>query len=550
MKYIYTLLLVLIPFASQAHEGMFSEPIKCGTCMPPQETNSIIKICSFDYTMRHIMDETYTSPSGKFLIHYDISGDHAVENVDKNENGVPDYVDSVAYYADFAYQKEVVEMGYYSPLPEPGGTNDLYDIYLYELGKSARLYGLTQSDRSIALDEGDKGYSKYHSFIAIDNDYSPKDSISQGDKLVKAYTTDGIEALKVTMVHEFHHAIQYMYGNMPMGALFAEMTSTYMEHKFFPEIKDYYQYVNYLFASLYRYPFGIDNYKAGYAFSIFAQFLHDNYGDDVLKRAWELVDEINDKRISYVEAIDMALNEINEDIETAWKNFQPYMYFTGSRAIEGQYLDDAKDLPEIDFYQQQEFSNGSSFSSGILSQMEQRCVRFMLKSQDASNDTLDIMMTNLDFEHSGVISDVKSSYNLLCGFDNFPGATNEQNKNVFWKKEDPKEITYFIPYLGKGNKAVFIDYAFPNPYIPRQHPNIFIPIPEISDLYNQINIVVFSSNMQEVFSGSYDFEFLDNNRVVIDISDRAKDLQSGVYLYKISTKENDYLGKFVVKDTE
>jgi hypothetical protein len=550
MKYIFSILAFVFPVLVYAHSGSSVEPVKCGTCLSHQEIRNMVQICNFDFAKRHIMQKTYTSPSGKFLIHYDISGEHAVAAKDANANGVPDYIDSVAYYADYSYQKEVIELGYYSPMPEPGGINDLYDIYIYELGKSAKLYGLTQADRAIQLPSGDNGYDKFHSFIAIDNDYSPSDSVLVDNRLVKAYTTDGIDALKITLIHEFHHAIQYVYGNITFGTLYAELTSTYMENRFFPEIKDYYQYVKYLFESLYKYPFGKDDYKAGYAYSIFGQYLYKNFGDNLLRRSWELIDEINNRKISYVDALDSAFREQGTDFLTEWKNFQPYMYFTGSRALGDLYLEDAKYLPEVKFYQIQAFDNGRSYSSGVLSQLEQRCVRFVLKYSNASNDTLDIFMTNLDTKHAGTISDYKSNYNLQCSAQEFDNAINEQGKDVYWSKEDPDNITHFIPYLGKGDKSVFVDFAFPNPYIPGKHQGMYIPVPEINNLYNKINVVVFSANMQEIFAGTYDFVFMDNNQVVIDISDEAKDLQSGVYLYKISTPENDYLGKFAVKVVE
>lgn len=550
MKHILLLIILFTPSILQSHSGQHRNTIKCGTFMPHGEQKKLIQICDFDFTMRHIMDKKYQSPGGKFLIHYDTEGVHAVDMVDQNSNGIPDYVDSVAYYADFAYSNEVDEMGYYSPVPEPGGTSDLYDIYLYELGKGANLYGLTKSDQSIGVPPNDKGYKKFHSFIVIDNNYSPADSTEQDGNMIKTYKTDGIDALKITLVHEFHHAIQYVYGNMPNGALFAEMTSTSMEYRFFPEIKDYYQYVDYLFESLYKYPFGVDDYRAGYSYSIFAQYLYKLFGDDLLRRSWEIVDETNDKRISYVTAIDLALKENGSDFETIWKEFQPYIYFTGSRAQGTTYLDDAAELPEIKFYQTQETLNGTVYSSGQLKPLEQRCIRFTLRYENSSSDTLDILLTNLDLDDYGYNPPSYWNYNLRCSAEHFDGATNEQNKDVFWQSEDPNDICYFLPYLYKGNKAVFLDFAFPNPYIPRQHTNMFLPVPKVNNLYTDINVVVFASNMHEVFSGTYPFDIMEDGKVVVNISDKARDLQSGVYLYKISTEENDYFGKFVVKDTK
>lgn len=359
MKYIILLFSMFFPLAMFAHDGTLQETIKCGTFLPQETHQKLNQVYNFGFNMRSIMDQTYSSPSGKFLIHYDLEGLHAVDPTDNNSNGIPDYVDSVAFYADFVYQKEVEELGYYSPLPEPGGKTDQYDIYLYELGETVRYYGLTQSDGYLPTEPGDNGYRKFYSFMVIDNDFSITDStadVQNGDTVkLRTYHTFGYDALKITLAHEFHHAIQYVYGNITYGTLFAEMTSTFMEYRFFPEIKDYYQYVNRLFKSLYAYPFGVDNANAGYAYSIFAQYLDKKFGDKLLRRSWELADEINDRQISYVEALDLALAEEGTDFETIWADFQPYIYFTGSRAQEDKYLADAAELPEIKFYQDLDF---------------------------------------------------------------------------------------------------------------------------------------------------------------------------------------------------
>jgi hypothetical protein len=43
---------------------------------------------------------TIASPSGKFLIHYTKYGNDRVDSTDKNQNSIPDYIDSVCYYFD------------------------------------------------------------------------------------------------------------------------------------------------------------------------------------------------------------------------------------------------------------------------------------------------------------------------------------------------------------------------------------------------------------------------------------------------------------------
>ncbi|MEX0595333.1 MAG: hypothetical protein WD512_02455, partial [Candidatus Paceibacterota bacterium] len=51
--------------------------------------------------------ETYISSNNKFSISYDTTGNNAVPVVDKNINGVPDYVEWVAEAADSSYNYQV-----------------------------------------------------------------------------------------------------------------------------------------------------------------------------------------------------------------------------------------------------------------------------------------------------------------------------------------------------------------------------------------------------------------------------------------------------------
>ena len=55
------------------------------------------------------------SPDGRFMIHYNKTGGHAVNPTDADQNGHPDYVDTVADVFDEVWRKEVVDLGYRPP---------------------------------------------------------------------------------------------------------------------------------------------------------------------------------------------------------------------------------------------------------------------------------------------------------------------------------------------------------------------------------------------------------------------------------------------------
>ncbi len=158
---------------------------------------------------------TYTSPAGYFTLTYSTSGGNAVPSADVNPaNGVPDYVERVAEYADSSWNAEIVHMGFEAPVVG-GGT---YAISFQNMG----AYGYTVSTG---------GGSSY---IVVENDFAgfPSNSDPDGNQL---------GAAKATVAHEFKHASQMNTGSW--GG-WEEMDATWMEDMVFDDTNDYYNYLS------------------------------------------------------------------------------------------------------------------------------------------------------------------------------------------------------------------------------------------------------------------------------------------------------------------
>ena len=90
-----------------------------------------IRKCSIVNNEDRIRPNTQTnalSPTGDFLIHYDIAGQHAPSLDDINNNGIPDYIDEVGIIADSAKYVIVDIMGF---LPLILDSDGIYDIYIH-----------------------------------------------------------------------------------------------------------------------------------------------------------------------------------------------------------------------------------------------------------------------------------------------------------------------------------------------------------------------------------------------------------------------------------
>ena len=150
---------------------------KCLTYIPQEQKSKVKDKLMVINPRKNGLQCKLESNSAKFMIHYDTSGVNAVQKIDSNKNGIPDYVDSVSYYFDYVYNEYINKMGYLSPYPEDvGGGSAHYDVYLIELGignYGETSYGFTEAEYEILPR---RNFPRYNTFILIDNNFSPTDS--------------------------------------------------------------------------------------------------------------------------------------------------------------------------------------------------------------------------------------------------------------------------------------------------------------------------------------------------------------------------------------
>jgi len=98
------------------------------------------------------------------------------------------------------------------------------DIYLKELGASS-VFGFA------AVDPGQDRQSQ-HSYLVIDNDFDPG----------QYGGADALESLRVTLAHEYAHALQYGYDVLADGWHY-ESSAVWMEQQIYPQIKDWLRFL-------------------------------------------------------------------------------------------------------------------------------------------------------------------------------------------------------------------------------------------------------------------------------------------------------------------
>jgi len=286
-------------------------------------------------------DKSQLSASGYFMLHWDENGSHAVPIEDLSGNGLPDYIDSAAVIFEKVRDIAVNQMGYQPPYSSDGNPTIPYHIYFTNMS----YYGITRPDY---VDIPSLPGINYPSYIEVENDY-------------KGFPTPGLNGLRVTAAHEFHHAIQLGYNVRWDDSYFYEMTSTWMEEVIYPEINDYLNYLNDFFNSLSNTQFNQYSGFYPYANSLYLQMLQANYGIDIVKIIW---DHMNSE--SPIPAINSALNTLNTTWLSSLGEYGLWLYYTGDRTMPDQFFSDAEYFPQVRIRAIDQYEFEEEFSENIV----------------------------------------------------------------------------------------------------------------------------------------------------------------------------------------
>lgn len=474
------------------------------------------------------------SPGGFFKIHYTNTGTDRI-GYDLN---------LFAQALDSAYNYEVNFLGYPPPPADFGAGGDgRYDIYVKHI---SGLYGYTQFEEEIQA-----GTQRFTSYMVVDNDFP-------------WYTAQGkqpIDAARVTVAHEFHHAIQG--GNYIFRAddtFFYEITSTAMEEFVFDSVNDYYLYMDDYFQSPSR-SFPNNN---GYNLAIWNIFLKDRYGFDILKRQWELMP--TNRALT---AISKSIEEKGSVFEFELTLFGLWSYFTNHRSVSGSYFEEAAFYPQITptavtgFTPPSQNFNISDFPAANY---------FLRTFNPASGDTIVAIFGNGDYQKAlgTTINPLFANYNLHSDttsgdykIGDFYSASFNAENNPFWKQA---EIINNIPLTGDSIhivKDITVEISpFPSPYrynnqnrksgesirFPvdiETNKEVDVNIYTISmDLVNSFTRFTKPHNLKDATSDIYkQISIIEWDKPVDQNGDN---LPSGIYIYAVKDGNYYKTGKFVI----
>jgi hypothetical protein len=524
-----------------------AESGKCGTSdliyarlhwneLSMQKRTAIQKILS-----RPVKQKDRPSRSGRFRIHYDTTGFDApsmitsAPNSHKIPNSVEQYIDSVSAYFDFAWKLEVDTLGYLAP-PSDGtqGGGPEYDVYVSQRGLND--FGLTNWDESVdIITSGSR--KTYSTFIEIDNAFFE-------------FRTPGMDGLRITAAHEFHHACQV--GNYGIwdntivpnyDFYFYELSAVYMErvaysgiHDFYFDLPAYFQRFRDSQSRSMSFSTYTQQYP-GYERSVWAQYLSQRFGRDFMRQVWTGV--ISDPVLI---STGKVLQRYGTSLESEFAQFSLWNYYTADRAQSGKYYDDAANWPRFVPNVALTFGGlSSSVSSSGLPLSTQFC-EFAL-----TGDTVTAILVNTNSASAVVLNPPSTAYQLLL---TTAGATPPyqvvgKGITLSFLPDDPSQWRTFYLKSSTSSIASVVADPFPNPVRVSHDSKLNLPLGGSTE--KRAVVYFLNAALELVLSREYVVTDLFGSRMLsVPASDLRDGIPSGVYFVKATCGDKEFQWKVAI----
>jgi hypothetical protein len=471
--------------------------------------------------------------AGNYRIHYDTTGVNAPAMLDASYQRIPgshrQYVDSVAAIVNYVASYETNVLGYLPPPPDNGaGGGPEYDIYILELG--SLYYGLTTPETPIN-NKPDGG--TFTTFIEIDNDFN----------FVFPDSNKGMPALRVTLAHEHHHAIQIgNYGFWGNDVYFYEMTSVWMEDVVYTNVNDYHQYLRFSDSQFRRpdIPFTSNGFIM-YSRAIWSHFIAKRYGRDAMRHSWE---EVRNARP--IQAIDNALHNepYSSSFRQAFSEWSLWNFFTGPRADTSSYYPEGNSYPPMT-QAPVGFSPPSRSIAGSLEALTARYYQVL-----GMPDTLTLVLSNINFAAALGNSTLPFPYTYLLNTQQVDDSYKATPVGVFFKLDAPDQTNWYTWDVVRGNigsSTVTAGVPFPNPFLVDGRASLYIPVTTTTQIQGTLS--VFSSAMDLVFSSDLRTVVPQPGKQVFAWNGKTNNgelVHTGIFFFVLELPDQTLTGKIAV----
>ena len=459
-----------------------------------------------------------------FHIFYDTSGLNTPALFDGTGAQIGDalaYVDSVGAIFNHVWDVEIRILGFSQPPFEIGQSH--YNIYISNLGNGN--YGGTNPVDLISGTQPER----YSSNIDINNDF-----------IGSSFFTKGIQALRVTAAHEFHHAIQFGYGWWGSDERYAyELTSTWMEDVVYTDVNDYYQYLPDYFVGFHvGLSFNSDNY-GGYERCIWAHYLAKRFSPSIMRDVWTRM-----STQPFLESTDAALVNIGSNLPTAFSEFTYWNYYTADRADTVKYYPKGNHYPRFQPLQKIVYNNGDVTVGGDVSPLSSSMYEFDLSSPD----TLTAMIANVDVNGAEIGQTLTRRVDITLFSQNYPPPFH-QFENGLKARIAVADTSRWHDFFSQSSTVEYVikrlSNLAPNPFHINTDQQLFLPVNE--DEIGLAQVFFYSSSLSLVYTAEVNITY-QNKSMVIAVSGTGltSKLSSGVFFIVAKTKKKDYQWKVSV----
>lgn len=485
---------------------------------------------------RPVMQTNRLSPSGRFRIHYDttevhqpavLSGTPAVRVANSHE----EYVDSVAAVFDHCWNVEIDMLGFEAPpLDGDAGGGPEHDVYIRSL--FAGEFGYISDFGEIKYESGDK--ERTAAFIVIDNDFL-------------GLRTEGWDGLRVTAAHEFFHVVQVgSYGIWNIvpnyDFYFYELTGVWMEDVVYDDINDYYEDLPLFFsgfkdAANRSYSFAEFNARRGYERSIFAHFLDQRFGRELLVEVWDGV-----KTRPVLRSIHLALQDRASSLADAFSEFAHWNLFTASRADSTRYYREGTYYPKMSMNFSAEFTGSASVirSSAFPFSLQYFGYRF-------PSDTVIAIVVEKNFEGAYSSPGIATNFEITLSNSKPPGGVQTLRNGVKSGFAVEKPENWRTQFISSTTLRDLREASQPFPSPLRLFHADALVLPADGSSAGVGEVFLLSSSLDLVFSGSFPVvDVLGKSFVRIPVSELRKTVGTGVHFVVLKTREKEYQWKLAV----
>lgn len=471
---------------------------------------------------------------GRFRVHYTIDGPDAVPVLDNNLDGVPDYVETCLAALDHAWRVEVDTLGYLPPPSDMGaGGSNALDVYVRDLSKAgpggSSYYGLTSLDVRLQSTP----IETYTTWLEVDNDFSMSDRDASGNA---SFATFGEDALRVTCAHEFHHTIQSgRYGVAGMNRSLYELTSTWMEIRCWPNIRDWAAYTTRLLLTPEAWPLSSESANTGYVWGWFGNALSAAH-PNILRTMWELI--ATDMRATT--ALVEACKRHNATLNGIFCSSLQWLYRTGSRGAGNPLLPRAELLPEIRFFSDRPVVAPTATEIGRLLGFEVRAFRFSVPSSSSRPPvSVGVVVCDADevgYANQGPGPDGRYRIELT----NAPSGSDMRIDGTQWGLRVESAYCSHV----EGAQTISLSGPYPQPLSLQRTRRVYIPVTN-EPIGTRITLSLLTLSGAALRSSNTTV-ILDDDRIVATF-DLEGELPPGTYLVRSESSTSTTLHKVILQ---